>query len=594
MLLSLVLAALTTTAAPRPVSAPIRGIEYEITFNRESAARRSLGVTMRFEVAGPGDVLLSLPAWTPGAYEVTNFARWVSGFTPTGGSGPLRWDKLDYDTWRIRPAGAKQVTVAFDFRADSLDNAMAWSQPDFAFFNGTNVLLYPEGRSLDFAATVRVHTESDWGVATGMSGSRAGGYSERSYHDLVDMPFFVGSFDYDSATVGTLTVRLASYPAGRLAGAARSAFWDQYRKLFPPQAAVFGETPFGSYTTLLVFPETFGGGSALEHQNSHIGIYTPEAIGQDWLASITAHEMFHAYNVKRLRPAEMVPYRYDTAQPTVWLWVSEGVTDYYADLMLLRAGLIDSAGFLGVTSGKILNVNEAPPTALEDASLSTWIHPTDGSGYLYYPKGSLAGFLLDLLIRDASDNRGSLDDVMREVYRSSYKRGRGFGAAEWWGAVSRAAGGKKFDAFYTRYIDGREPFPWDSLLPLAGLQLVTDTVHLPRLGINTTVDSLGARVLEVVPGGAAAEGGVEAGDVILELGGIPGTSPDVFDRFRAEFAGRDGADLPIRVRRADRELTLMAKVRLTAVTSQRIAADPQAGERALRVRQGLFTGTTAK
>ena len=104
-------------------------------------------------------------------------------------------------------------------------------------------------------------------------------------------------------------------------------------------------------------------------------------------------------------------------------------------------------------------VAAAPATALEDASLTTWIGPIDGTQYLYYPKGSLAGFLLDIMIRDASDNRRSLDDVMRELYRSTYKKGRGFTAADWWSAVSRAAGGRSFTEFNAKYIDGREPLP---------------------------------------------------------------------------------------------------------------------------------------
>jgi predicted metalloprotease with PDZ domain len=256
--------------------------------------------------------------------------------------------------------------------------------------------------------------------------------------------------------------------------------------------------------------------------------------------------------------------------------------------------LIDSAGFLATTVGKIANVDEAPPTALEDASLSTWIHPVDGSGYLYYPKGSLAGFLLDILIRDASDNRRSLDHVMRDLYATTYKRSRGFGSVEWWGAVSRAAGGRRFDDFQARYIDGRDPFPWDSVLPLAGLRLVTDSMYLPRLGLTAGADSLGRVVVqEVVPGGAAAEAGMERGDVLLRLGDIPANSPDVFEKFRAQYTSRPDADLPIRVRRGDRELTLPAKVRIVVVTNPRLVADASAAPKAVRVRTGLFTGTTA-
>ncbi|TFG49834.1 MAG: hypothetical protein E4H38_04410, partial [Gemmatimonadales bacterium] len=359
------LALIAILAGPtEPVSAPIANIQYDITFNRETAARRRLAVEMRFDVTGKGDVILSLPAWTPGAYEMTWFARWVSDFQATAGDTPLRWDKLDYDTWRIRPAGAKQVKVSFQFQADSLDNAMAWTASDFAFFNGTNVLLYPEGRNLDFGAMVRVNTERDWKVATGMHGSVESGYREKNFHDLVDMPFFVGQFDYDSMSVDGLNVRLATYPADKLAGPTRANFWSQYRRLFAPQAAVFGETPYDSYTTLIVFSDSYGGGSALEHQNSHLGIYTAQGIGQDWIASVTSHEMFHAFNVKRMRPAEMVPYRYDDPQPTPWLWVSEGITDYYADIAMVRGGVIDSAGFLQSVSQNMQNVEQTPPVAL--------------------------------------------------------------------------------------------------------------------------------------------------------------------------------------------------------------------------------------
>ena len=583
-----------TSAGPAPaVSAPISNIRYDITFNHETAAKRSLTVAMQFDVTGSGDVLLSLPAWTPGAYEISNFARWVSGFTPTAGGKPLGWDKLDYDTWRIHPGGARDLTVTFSYRADSLDNAMAWSRPDFAFFNGTNVLLYPEGRSLDFPATVRIHTEPDWQVATGMHGPSAmAGLSEKNYHDLTDMPFFVGRFDYDSTIVDGLKVRLATYPAGKLSGDARDAFWGAYKKLFAPEAAVFGERPYESYTTLIVFSDSFPGGSALEHQNSHLGIYVSAGIGAMWVNSVTAHEMFHAFNVKRMRPAEMVPYRYDVAEPTAWLWVSEGITDYYADLTLVRAGLVDSTGFLETTAGKISTVDAVPPVALQDASLSTWIHPTDGTGYIYYPKGSLAGFMLDVLIRDATNNRHSLDDAMREVYNSTYKKGRGFGAAEWWGAVSRAAGGRQFNGFDARYVDGRDPFPWDSILPLAGLRSRTDTIREPRLGINTTGDSAGIKVTEVVPEGAGAEAGLQAGDVLLALGEVPIDADSAFPRFRRVYASRGGEALPIRIRREGKDMTLAGNVRLVARTEFHVEADPNASPKAARIRHGLFAGTT--
>src|SRR5918995_1368156 len=157
-----------------------------------------------------------------------------------------------------------------------------------------------------------------------------------------------------------------------MTGATREQFKDQISRMIPPQAAVFGETPWDTYTNLLIFDRSYGGGSALEHANSHVGIYNPQFIGTPLLASITAHEIFHAWNVKRLRPADLWPYDYAEPQETPWLWLSEGITDYYADLALVRGGVVDSAGVLGLTGEKLAQVAAEPVAALEDASLSTW------------------------------------------------------------------------------------------------------------------------------------------------------------------------------------------------------------------------------
>jgi predicted metalloprotease with PDZ domain len=582
--------------APAPVpprSAPITNIRYELTFDSMTARQRTIKVTMSFDVDGQEPVLLSLPAWTPGAYEISNFSRWVSNFSVgAGGKRPL-WDKLDYDTWRVRPRGARTLTVRFDYRADSLDNAMAWSRPDFVLFNGTNLLPYPEGQGFDFPATVTVRTQPGWRVATGMKPAGAPrSYREGNYHDLVDKPFFVGRIDYDSMQVGGRWARLATYPTGALADSSRKELWDQISKMIPAESAVFNEIPWSTYDVMIIFDPRYPGASALEHQNSHVGIYNQGIIGNPVLASITAHEIFHAWNVKRLRPADMWPYDYDQPQPTPWLWVSEGITDYYADLALVRGGVVDSAQFMMSTGEKTQTVSEAPPTALEDASLSTWIHPTDGTAYLYYPKGSLAGFMLDVLIRDYSDNARSLDDVLRQLYQTTYKKGRGFTSDDWWPAVVRAAGGQSFSEFYARYVDGRDPYPLDRILPLAGMRMTIDTLREPRLGISTAADSNGIVVNAVLPGGPAEQAGVRVGDQLLALGDLPVGSPDFGPAFRARFGKEEGGVLPIKVRRDGDTLTLNSKVRLASRVERRIEADSTASPKAVRIRGGILKGTT--
>lgn len=595
-LLVLIAAAALPAGAAAQQSAPVTNLRYDLAFTSVTAQARSLTVTTRFEVGGTSPVLLSLPSWTPGAYEVSNFARRVSGFAATQSGSPLTWDKADPDTWRIRPTGRGEVTITFDFQANQLDNAMAWSQPDFLMVNGTNVFLYPEGRSLDFPAKVTVTTEKDWLVATGMTpdgGARA--YKAGNYHDLVDMPFFVGKFDLDSAQVEGKWVRLATYPSATLAGAQRAEFWTDLKRYLPVTIQIFGGAPYDSYTNLLIFDEDFGGGSALEHQNSHVGIYTPMLIGNPVLPSITAHEILHLWNVKRLRPADMVPYTYDHWMPTPWLWVSEGITDYYADIALVRAGVVDSAQFLDLTAGKMQVVADVPVVSLEDASISAWIGVTDGTGSIYYPKGSLAGMLIDIRIRAATGNRKSLDDVMRSLYASTYEKGKGFTAKDWWGAVSGAAGGMSFDDFNARYIDGREPFPYAADFALAGLTAVVDSNRVARMGIQTNRDSTGIAVMAVTPGSAYATAGGQAGDQLVRVGGFEAVDDSWAEQFRGKYAdAAEGTVVPVVVRRDGKPVTLQMPLRFVTLRSYRLVPDPNASDAAVRVRNGLFTGVAAK
>ncbi len=588
-------AAVVAIAGPvsAQTAAPVSAIEYQLSFDRTTAATRSVDVAMRFTAGAAGPIELSLPAWTPGAYELSYFAKRVADFRAAQGGQKLRWDKRDYDTWRVQVGQPGPVEVRFRFLADTLDNAMAWAREDFTFVNGTNVFLYPEGSDLAFPASVRIETETDWRVATGMNATGPRQFDAQNYHDLVDMPFFVGRIEVDSAQVEGRWHRLATYPVGALAGRDRQTLWRQIQAMVPTMSRVFGDTPWPHYTTMLVFDSGYGGGSALEHQNSHIGIYHPGFAGSEVLASITAHEIFHAWNVKLLRPADLVPYRYDQAQPTTLLWVSEGITDYYADLALVRGGIIDSTLFLNVTGGKQQEVDALPPVALEDASLSTWIQPSDGTGTIYYPKGSLAGLLLDILIRDASDNKASLDDVMRSLYRSTGKAGgRGFTTDDWWREVSVAAGRKDFADFAARYIDGRDPLPWESVGPLAGIRMVVDSILEPRIGVATYSGPDGREVVtQVTPGSAAAAAGIRNGDELIRVGTIA-VDADFGALFRMRYRQRIGEAIPVVVRRDGRDVTVSLTVRGEPRAERRLEYDRRASLKAMRIRRGILQGTT--
>ncbi len=585
---------LAQTLEARLVSAPISDIRYDVTFDSATALERNIGVAMSFTTRAAGDVLLSLPAWTPGEYEIDNFARYVMDFAATDGSIPVSWDKTDQDTWRLRVTRAGTVRVSFNYRAMTLDNANAWSKPDFAFFNGTNLFLYPEGQGTDFTATIVVHTAPSWRIATGMTQTGPNTFTAPNYHDLVDMPFFVGRFDIDSAQAGGKVMRFASYPAGSVPNSGRRMVLDQLAKMVPPEATVFGEMPWDSYTVLQVADSEYTPGSAsgLEHQNSQLDILSSLVVSNPVLASLYAHEIFHAWNVKRMRPAEMVPYRYDRPQPTALLWIAEGITDYYADLAEVRSGLTTPEQFYATTTGKIEEVADAPPVALEDASLSAWVKPVDGTDDSYYPKGSLAGLLLDIMIRDASDNRRSLDTVMREMYQGSWKRGRGFTNEEWWQTVSRAAGGRSLAEFEKRYVDGRDPFPWDSVLPLGGLRLLVERTVLPNLGISSSADEQGRRVVALDPAGAGTAAGVKVGDYLVTIGGLDVNDPAFGTNFSAKFSGvPPGGSIALVIRRGTQQMTLSAPANFRTSERRRIIAATDASAKAIRVREGLLTGT---
>jgi predicted metalloprotease with PDZ domain len=604
-----------TRSARTAHSAPIASVRYDVTLDSATNRTRTLDVAMHFTVGGPGPVVLALPAWSPGHYVLLWFARRVSHFTPTMEGAPLSWHQLDFQTWELE--GTKpgaNVTVDFKYLADTIDRAVAWTRPDFGFFNGTNVFMYPVGHGFGWPAQVTIHTDPGWNIATGMHEVAAGAggaggpaavvrtFTARNYHDLVDMPFFIGRFDFDSVQVNgppggaaTHWVRAASYPAGLVTGARMTRLLDWLRRLAETHVKVFHDMEWGTYTVLQII-DMHPNGGGLEHQNSQVDEFSPGAIDAPQLSGLYSHEMFHSWNVKRLRPADMVPYRYDDAEPTGWLWVSEGITDYYSDVDVMRSGIGDSLGFLAATGQKITGVGTITPTALADASLGAWVAPTDGSQGLYYPKGSLAGFMLDVLIRDASDNHHSLDDVMRSLYETTYKQGRGFTAAEWWGAVAAAARpgtpAVPFADVNRRYAEGRDPYPWDVVLPLAGLRMTTDTVKTVQAGAGVSSDSTGAlTVTFIVPSGAAAAAGIQAGDRLVRFGDAEAHGDSSLASFRRRYASATGS-VPVVISRGGQEMTVQLAIRTRTDIVAHLSVAPDAPAKAARVRHGLFTGTT--
>jgi predicted metalloprotease with PDZ domain len=300
----------------------------------------------------------------------------------------------------------------------------------------------------------------------------------------------------------------------------------------------------------------------------------------DFMNPLMSHEFFHLWNVKRIRPAEMWPYDYHGEQFTPLLWWSEGVTDYYADVSNLRAGLWTEREFTDHVQSNVNEVESAPePWSAEDGSAATWINEVYvNSSQLYYPKGSLLGLLMDIQIRDATNNAKSLDVVMRGLYDRFYKQGKGFRTSDLL-ALLREAGLPDVDGFYQRYINGREPLPYEQILPKAGFAVERQSVVAPWLGVSSQPSQNGLVVTGVEPGSPAAAADVRAGDVLRRVGSVNvSVDSDWSVAFRQRYQGQTGQPLEIAVVRGGRPLVLTGKVgerTRTTVTISR-AEDPTA------------------
>jgi predicted metalloprotease with PDZ domain len=587
-------AAITLLTLSAPMAAA-QAVRYEVSV--ASAAAHLFHVKAEFPTTGTDTLLVSLPAWSPGNYEIQNYARFVRHFAAQDAAGKaLFWDRLDKDTWRIGTGRSPTITVAFDFLADEIDLSRARLVADFGEFLGTNLFLYQEGH-LERPAEVRFALPAGWAVATALPrGGEA--YRAADYHELADAQTFVGHFSLDSLQVDGKWIRIAAWPAADYTPAVARNLREGIARQAAVQNALMGGAPYDTYTIFFnVIHEPINYGGGLEHAASQYDILPTEMFADasgtlgSFMRPLTAHEFFHLWNVKRIRPSEMWPYDYHAEQYTPLLWWSEGVTDYYGDATNWRAGLWTDAQWLENVQSNIEQVQGAPePWSEEDGSAATWINEVFvNSSQLYYPKGSLTGLLLDISIRDATDNRHSLDEVTRNLYTRFYKQGKGFRTADLL-ALLTEAGLPDAAGFYQRYINGREELPYQQILPRGGIAVQRQTVSVPRVGIM--MGNAANVVGEVVSGSAAEAAGVQAGDTLISVGDVP-TPPDQdwSQMFQAHYRGKAGTPLAFVVRRGGKAMTLNGTVVETTQTRFTVSQASNPDAKAARIWHGLATGT---
>jgi predicted metalloprotease with PDZ domain len=582
---------------PLVVATPLSAqtVRYEV-----SVARGAFHVTAEFPAAGKDTLFVSLPAWSPGNYEIQNYARYVHGFSVKNASGQaLYWDRADKDTWRVATGRSDRVTVEFDYSSDTIDLSIARASQEFAQFLGTNLFMFEEGQWAR-PAEVRFRLPAGWQVTTALKGPTNGVYRAADYHELADAMTFVGRYSIDSLQADGKWIRIAVWPASDYTPAVARNLRNGLAKMAPVQNRIMGEAPYDVYTVffnVIHGPIDFGGG--LEHSSSQYDIMPALAFADpsgnlgDFMYPLLSHEFFHLWNVKRIRPAEMWPYDYHAEQYTPLLWWSEGVTDYYADLTNLRSGLWSPDQFLANAVSNIKQVDEAPePWSVEDGSESTWIHEVYvNSSQLYYPKGSLLGFLLDISIRDATDNARNLDQVMHTLYTRYYRQNKGFLTADLLSEL-RTAGMPDVDTFYRRYIDGRDSLPYEAVFAKAGLVFHRDVVTSPFVGVSANPAPNGGMVVQAVtPGSSAETAGVQPGDVLTSIGGVPVTSDqDWGAAFRTRYRGKAGQPLTITVQREGKTLPLNTTVQEHTTSTVTLTRAPSPTAKQARIWQGLASG----
>lgn len=564
-------------------------ISFTVAMPRPHTHLLEVDVGIKRTANGPTEENLIMPVWTPGSYLVREFARHVQNFAATDAAGrPLKWEKIDKNTWRIVTNGAREWRATYRVYANELSVRTSELNSSHAFWNNANVLMYLDG-FLQSPAMVRVLAPDVWKVATGLPAvpGQRNTFRAENFDVLYDSPFEVSNFKTLVFNVKGIPHRIVidgdgNYDPERMR--------RDVQKIVETQIELLGgEIPYRDYTFILHLRSDAGGG--LEHANSTALGYprfgfriergdrstsaSPAATGtRDYrgFLGLVSHEFFHLWNVKRIRPDALGPFDYTKENYTRVLWVAEGVTDYYADVTLRRAALISENEFLTAAARAIQQLQNTPgrqEQSVEDSSFDTWIkfyrqdENSINSQVSYYDKGAILGLLLDLEIRKRTDGAKSLDDVMRYLYAEFFKKNRNYSPADFQKASELAAGATLED-FFSKYIRGTDELNYNAALEAVGLRL--DTGDLPTaagpiervyFGADVTQDADRLMVRRVYAGSPAYDQGLNTGDQIVALDNVRVTR----DFFNARIAEKKPGDLiNLTIFRFDELSTLLIKL----------------------------------
>ena len=566
-------------------------IEYSVSVAHPE--RHLFNVTMR--VPNVRDrVVLQLPAWYA-LYQIRDFSSHMTQLSARDEAGTaLSIVKLDKQTWQV--TGNGPITVKYPIFWDDPGPFASQLNPDHAFVNLAMVLLYiPDRRAEDTRVAFEDMPES-WRVAVELDPAAEGHgpYSAPSYDALVDAPVELGNFTEFRTEAGGRPVRIVVHgDAGD-----QSRLTSALKRIVDYDVSLMGGAPFREYLFLFHVGTMFGGGG-MEHANcTAIAAEVPAQ-----LPGYSAHEFFHAWNVKRIRPRSLEPVDFTKEMWTRSLWFAEGVTSTYGAYTLVRTGLWSPLQFYGDLGAQISEL-EARPAHLwqsaEESSLDAWyekypLYNRPEESVSYYNKGQLLGVALDILIRDMTDNRASLDDMLRALNEEFARRGRFYNDSEDLRAVAEEVIRKKAPAsnpnlkdFFARYVSGTDEIPFDNFLGRAGL-LVKDTgQRRAALGFTVRRDGKSAQIIGSMEAGSAAQqAGLREGDILLALNGEQ--VPRAPERWVRDH--QPGERVTLRVRRNAEEKDISFALGRQSEAVFQVVEAPDATEKQRRIRDGILHGT---
>jgi predicted metalloprotease with PDZ domain len=500
------------------------GVQYRVVL--DDPAQHLLRIYL-FLTPSP-EAKVQLPVWNA-TYQVRDFSQYVLWLKARDSSGnAVATRKLDKTTWSVPEARE----VEYEVFADQPGPFSAQLTSEHCFLNLADILMYPVGQKNAPMTVSFVQLPVEWKIATALPpASAANTFTARNYDHMVDSPVEIGSFHEADYELGSARYRVVVDAA--TGDFDMTGITDMTRRLAAAETEWMKDRPFDGYLFIYHFPRRPSGGG-MEHAYSTAIDSPAERVKRDplSLAGVTAHEFFHLWNVKRIRPQSLEPVDYVEEQYTRALWFSEGVTSTVADYIRVRAGFTDEKGYLEGLARAIRGLETRPAhvtQSAEESSLDTWYdkYPFYGQpdrSVSYYGKGEILGVLLDLAIRDVTLGRKSLRDVFHWMNENYARQGKFFPDSAGVQQAVEAVSGADFKEFFARYVAGVDPLPYDKYFATVGLRLEVRATVAPSLGLRVVrAPNQPATVASVEPGSDAGRAGIRAGDVIQEFNNAPVT-----------------------------------------------------------------------